>query len=218
MSTVSAAFTARDAAGVEELASYILSKKGEELSRETRDPRMLSFRVRPNKEGGVSSLPLAGVAKFLRDDRQCLFRLLVDICGVDYPNREFRFEVVYHFLSVTHNMRLRLLVDADESLFVPSLHSVFPSACWYERECWDMYGIRFSDHPDLRRLLSDYGFSGHPLRKDFPLTGYTEVRYDEAEGRIVHEKVSLTQDLRSQASLMPWHGLCRDEFSEDKGL
>ncbi len=197
--------------GVEELAAYLLSKQRGRLTREERDPRMLAFRVREMEQGEGASKKLSetlpDIAKFLRDDRQCLFRLLIDICGVDYPQRAQRFEVVYHLLSTTHNMRLRLIVDADESSFVPSLHAVFPCAPWYERECWDMFGIRFENHPDLRRLLSDYGFQGHPLRKDFPLTGYTEVRYDSERGRILHEKVSMAQDLRTNDTLMPWHGL-----------
>ena len=184
---------------VEELASYLIGKQQGRLQRERRDARMLAFKA------DASSLP--DVAKFLRDDRQCLFRLLVDICAVDYPQRSRRFEVVYHLLSTTHNTRLRLIVDADESTFLPSLCAVFPCATWYERECWDMFGIRFRNHPDLRRLLSDYGFQGHPLRKDFPLSGYSEVRYDEKQGRVVYEKVSMAQDLRDTDTLMPWHGL-----------
>ncbi len=184
---------------VEELASYLIGKQQGRLQRERRDARMLAFKA------DASSLP--DVAKFLRDDRQCLFRLLVDICAVDYPQRSPRFEVVYHLLSTTHNTRLRLIVDADESTFLPSLCAVFPCATWYERECWDMFGIRFRNHPDLRRLLSDYGFQGHPLRKDFPLSGYSEVRYDEKQGRVIYEKVSMAQDLRDTDTLMPWHGL-----------
>ena len=199
--------------GVEELAAYLLSKQQGRLTREKRDPRMLAFRVCETEQGEGTrkklSETLPEIAKFLRDDRQCLFRLLLDICGVDYPQRARRFEVVYHLLSTTHNMRLRLIVDADEESFVPSLHAVFPCASWYERECWDMFGIRFENHPDLRRLLSDYGFQGHPLRKDFPLTGYTEVRYDSEQGRILHEKVSMAQDLRVNDTLMPWHGLAK---------
>ena len=184
---------------VEELASYLIGKQQGRLQREQRDTDMLAFNA------VVETLP--EVAKFLRDDRQCLFRLLIDICAVDYPQRTHRFEVVYHLLSTTHNTRLRLIVTADETTFVPSLHTVFPCAAWYERECWDMFGVRFRDHPDLRRLLCDYGFQGHPLRKDFPLSGYSEVRYDETQGRVVYEKVSMAQDLRDTDTLMPWHGL-----------
>ena len=218
--------------GVEELAAYLLSKQQGRLTREKRDPRMLAFRVCETEQGEVKrgegekgkntkkglSETLPEIAKFLRDDRQCLFRLLIDICGVDYPQRARRFEVVYHLLSTTHNMRLRLIVDADEESFVPSLHAVFPCAPWYERECWDMFGIRFENHPDLRRLLSDYGFQGHPLRKDFPLTGYTEVRYDSEQGRILYEKVSMAQDLRVNDTLMPWHGLAKKHGLANDGL
>ncbi len=184
---------------VEELASYLIGKQQERLQRERRDKGMLAF------QAVAETLP--EVAKFLRDDRQCLFRLLIDICAVDYPQRTPRFEVVYHLLSPTHNTRLRLIIVADEETFLPSLHTIFPCATWYERECWDMFGIRFRDHPDLRRLLSDYEFQGHPLRKDFPLSGYSEVRYDEEQGRVVSEKVSMAQDLRDTDTLMPWHGL-----------
>ena len=184
---------------VEELALYLIGKQQGHLKREQRDPRMLAFNVL------ADSLP--EVAKFLRDDRQCLFRLLIDICAVDYPQRAQRFEVIYHLLSTTHNNRLRLIVAADEETFLPSLHAIFPSATWYERECWDMFGIRFRNHPDLRRLLTDYEFQGHPLRKDFPLSGYSEVRYDEEHGRVVYEKVSMAQDMRDTDTLMPWHGL-----------
>ncbi len=205
--------------GVEELAAYLLSKQQGRLAREKRDPRMLAFRLRKAKQGKGAeeslSETLPDIAKFLRDDRQCLFRLLIDICGVDYPQRAQRFEVVYHLLSTAHNMRLRLIVDTDESSFVPSLHAVFPCAPWYERECWDMFGIRFENHPDLRRLLSDYGFQGHPLRKDFPLTGYTEVRYDNERGRILHEKVSMAQNLRVDDTLMPWHGQTKDGLAKN---
>ena len=124
---------------------------------------------------------LITVMTFLKDDSKCLFRTLVDLCGVDYPEEEFRFEVVYNLLSLKRNMRIRVKVRTDAETAVPSLTNLFLSAEWNEREAWDMYGIFFSDHPDLRRLLTDYGFDGHPLRKDFPLTGYVEVRYDESK-------------------------------------
>ena len=193
---------------VEELASYLLGKQQGRLQRERRDPCMLAFKAEASS--------LVEVAKFLRDDRQCLFRLLIDVCTVDYPQRTLRFEVVYHLLSTTHNTRLRMIVDADERMSLPSLSAVFPAAAWYERECWDMFGVRFRAHPDLRRLLSDYGFQGHPLRKDFPLSGYTEVRYDEKQGRVIHEKVSMAQDLRDTDTLMPWHGLPQKMQDSDK--
>jgi NADH-quinone oxidoreductase subunit C len=134
------------------------------------------------------------------------FQQLLDICGVDFPDREERFEVVYHLLSLTRNARLRVKVTTDEVKPVPSAVSVFPCADWFEREAFDMYGMLFSGHPDLRRLLTDYGFQGHPLRKDFPMTGYVEVRYDETEKRVVYEPVKLTQEFRNFDFLSPWEG------------
>ena len=146
------------------------------------------------------------VLTFLRDDANCGFRLLVDVCGVDWPEREARFDVVYNLLSPAHNQRIRVKVRTDERRPLPSVAGVFSSAGWYEREAWDMYGIMFSGHPDLRRLLTDYGFEGHPLRKDFPLTGHVEVRYDDEEKRVVYEPVSLTQEFRTFDFLSPWEG------------
>lgn len=145
-------------------------------------------------------------ALFLRDDSQCLFKLLIDICGVDYPERTERFEVVYNLLSVKHNQRIRLKVETDEATPVPSLTGVYSSAGWFEREAWDLYGIMFSDHEDLRRILTDYGFEGHPLRKDFPLTGFVEMRYDDEQKRVVYEPVSLTQEFRRFDFMSPWEG------------
>ncbi|MGE0273327.1 MAG: NADH-quinone oxidoreductase subunit C [Alphaproteobacteria bacterium] len=147
------------------------------------------------------------VLTFLRDDSNCQFKVLVDICGVDYPSRPERFEVVYNLLSLRHNQRVRVKVAAGEDTPVPSVTGVFSSAGWYERETWDLYGIFFSDHPDLRRLLTDYGFEGHPLRKDFPLTGYVEVRYDDEQKRVVYEPVKLVQEFRSFDFLSPWEGM-----------
>jgi len=149
---------------------------------------------------------LIKVLTFLRDDTQCLFKALMDVCGVDYPERDPRFEVVYNLLSVKQNLRIRVKVSTDEDTPVPSCVGVFSSALWFEREAWDMYGIFFSDHPDLRRLLTDYGFEGHPLRKDFPLTGHVEVRYDDVEKRVVYEPVKLVQDFRDFDFLSPWEG------------
>lgn len=146
------------------------------------------------------------VLTFLRDDANCGFRVLVDICGVDWPEREERFDVVYNLLSPAHNQRIRVKVRTDERRPLPSVAGVFSSAGWYEREAWDMYGIMFSGHSDLRRLLTDYGFEGHPLRKDFPLTGRVEVRYDDEEKRVVYEPVSLTQEFRTFDFLSPWEG------------
>ena len=144
---------------------------------------------------------------FLRDDPACLFRILLDVCGVDYVERPQRFEVVYHLLSIRHNRRIRLKVLTDAATPVPSLAPVFPTAGWFEREAWDLYGILFSGHPDLCRILTDYGFEGHPLRKDFPLTGYVEVRYDEDQKRVIYEPVKLAQDFRSFDFLSPWEGI-----------
>jgi len=143
----------------------------------------------------------------LRDDANCMFHQLVELTAVDYPEREERFEVVYCLLSMKHNQRIRVKLTTDEDTPVPSVTGVFSSAGWFEREAWDMYGVFFSDHPDLRRILTDYGFEGHPLRKDFPLTGYVEVRYDEDEKRVVYEPVKLTQEFRSWDFLSPWEGM-----------
>jgi NADH-quinone oxidoreductase subunit C len=140
----------------------------------------------------------------LRD--QFGFQQMLDLCGVDYPDRKERFEVVYHLLSMTRNARLRIKVSTDETQPVPSVISAYPAANWFEREAYDMYGILFSGHPDLRRLLTDYGFEGHPLRKDFPMTGYVEVRYDEEQRRVVYEPVKLTQEFRTFDFLSPWEG------------
>jgi NADH-quinone oxidoreductase subunit C len=159
--------------------------------------------------------------RFLRDDSNCLFKMLVDVCGVDYPERGERFELVYHLLSLRHNHRLRVKLSAGEDNPVPSVAEIFHAAGWYEREVWDLYGVFFSDHPDLRRILTDYGFEGHPLRKDFPLTGYVEVRYDDREKRVVYEPVRLTQEFRSFDFLSPWEGVARqlpgDEKAEGQG-
>ena len=147
------------------------------------------------------------VLTFLRDDPKCLFAMLVDICGVDYPDRTERFDVVYNLLSLKHNQRIRLKVSTDEETPVPSVTSIYSAAGWFERETWDLYGVYFADHPDLRRILTDYGFEGHPMRKDFPLTGYVELRYDETQKRVVYEPVRLKQEFRSFDFLSPWEGM-----------
>ena len=147
------------------------------------------------------------VLNFLRDDSGCLFKALIDICGVDFPDRDPRFEVVYQLLSLAQNQRLRVKVETDEDTPVPSVTGIFSSAGWFEREIWDLFGISFSGHPDLRRILTDYGFEGHPLRKDFPLTGHVEVRYNDEQKRVVYEPVKLTQEFRSFDFLSPWEGL-----------
>ena len=149
---------------------------------------------------------IANVLRYLRDDPRCLFTQLLDICGVDYPGREFRFDVVYHLLSPQLNHRIRVKIEADDTGPVPSAVSIFPSANWYEREAFDLYGILFSGHPDLRRILTDYGFQGHPLRKDFPLTGFVEVRYSEEQKRVIYEPVRLPQEFRNFDFLSPWEG------------
>ena len=146
------------------------------------------------------------VLTFLRDDAKCRFEVLIDICGVDWPARENRFDVVYHLLSPRLNQRVRVKLETDEASQVASAVEVFSAANWFEREAYDMYGILFSGHPDLRRILTDYGFQGYPLRKDFPLTGYVEVRYDDELKRVVYEPVELTQEFRSFDFESPWEG------------
>lgn len=143
----------------------------------------------------------------LRDDPDFAFEQMMDVCGVDWPERPERFDVVYNLLSVSRNQRLRVVVTTDETTPVPSIHSVWPAATWWEREAWDLFGILFEGQPDLRRILTDYGFEGHPLRKDFPLTGYVEVRYDEERKQVVNEPVSLTQDFRNFDFISPWEGM-----------
>ncbi|MBA3448319.1 MAG: NADH-quinone oxidoreductase subunit C [Pseudaminobacter sp.] len=154
----------------------------------------------------VEAADIIGVVSFLRGDVQCQFTSIIDICGVDYPSRPKRFDVVYHFLSPRQNQRIRVKLMTDEETLVPSITEVFPGADWFEREAYDLYGILFSGHPDLRRLLTDYGFEGHPLRKDFPLTGFVEVRYDDEVKRVVYEPVELKQEFRNFDFLSPWEG------------
>lgn len=155
----------------------------------------------------VKPSDIVKVCLFLRDDSECMFKMLLDICGVDYPNKDPRFEVVYNLLSLTHNIRIRLKVRVADEQMVPSVHDVFATSLWFEREIWDLYGIPFTGNPDLRRILTDYGFQGHPLRKDFPLTGYVELRYDETQKRVVYEPVELQQDFRRFDFLSPWEGM-----------
>lgn len=184
---------------LEELGSYIAGQLTRDLIK--REIRYGELMITVRREA------IASVIKTLRNDSNCLFQMLIDIAGVDYPEREERFEVVYNLLSLKQNQRIRVKVTTDEAKAVPSIADVFPAAGWFERECWDMYGVFFSDHPDLRRLLTDYGFDGHPLRKDFPLTGYVEVRYDDEQRRVVYEPVKLRQDFRSFDFLSPWEGM-----------
>jgi NADH-quinone oxidoreductase subunit C len=160
------------------------------------------------------------VVTFLRDDPRCQFISFIDVTAVDWPAREKRFDVVYHLLSPKQNTRIRVKIQTDEATPVPSIISVFPGAEWFERETWDLYGVMFTDHPDMRRLLTDYGFEGHPLRKDFPLTGFVEVRYDDEQKRVVNEPVRLAQEFRNFDFLSPWEGtdykLPGDEKAEQK--
>ena len=160
------------------------------------------------------------VATFLRDDPRCQFVCIIDVTAIDWPAREQRFDVVYHFLSPKQNARVRVKVQTDEVTPVPSIIGIFPGADWFEREAYDLYGVLFTGHPDMRRLLTDYGFEGHPLRKDFPLTGFVEVRYDDDVKRVVYEPVRLTQEFRNFDFLSPWEGpnfpLPGDEKAEAK--
>ncbi|WP_420885807.1 NADH-quinone oxidoreductase subunit C [Candidatus Endolissoclinum faulkneri] len=183
---------------LKKLANYIKMQVGSILSE-----------IAINKEELLLRCSLSNLIKvliFLRDDTQCHFKALIDICGVDYPERRNRFDIVYNLLSTSYNTRIRLKTSTDDNTSVPSATSVFRSANWWEREVWDMYGIFFSDHPDLRRILTDYGFDGHPMRKDFPLTGHVEVRYDDEQKRVVYEPVSLVQEFRNFDFLSPWEG------------
>lgn len=168
------------------------------------------------------NVPLSGIPAFieyLKADKSCRFSTLVDVTAVDHPGRDSRFDLVYHFLSMYTNQRIRVKVAVREDDMVPSITGVHPSAGWFEREVFDMFGIIFSGHPDLRRILTDYGFRGYPLRKDFPTTGYTELRYDEVEKRVVYEPVTLTQDYRQFDFMSPWEGaeyiLPGDEKTDD---
>jgi len=181
-----------------ELASYLKEVRGALLS--SSDIRFGDLTLTTTADNIIPLLT------FLRDDVECAFVNLVDICGVDYPQRADRFEVVYHLLSPRQNLRVRIKISTNEDTPVPSVCSVYPGADWFEREAWDMYGIMFTGHPDLRRILTDYGFEGHPLRKDFPTTGFDEVRYDDAAKRVVYEPVELKQEFRNFDFLSPWEG------------
>ena len=152
----------------------------------------------------ISTDQILDVVDFIKNDEACEFRQITDIAGVDFPDRQKRFDVIYHFLSFKHNSRLRIKIIIGEDESIPSITSIFPAANWFEREAFDMYGIQFKDHPDLRRILTDYGFEGYPLRKDFPLSGNVEIRYDEIDKKIIHEPVNLQQDFRSFDIQSPW--------------
>jgi NADH-quinone oxidoreductase subunit C len=181
-----------------ELSTYVAGKLGDRASRSTLAYGELTLVVEPSD--------LVEVVSFLKNDPQCQFVSIIDVCGADYPQREKRFDVVYHLLSPRQNKRIRVKVETDEDTPVPSITSIYPGADWYERETYDLYGVLFSGHPDLRRLLTDYGFEGYPLRKDFPLTGFVEVRYDDEAKRVVYEPVELKQEFRNFDFLSPWEG------------
>jgi NADH-quinone oxidoreductase subunit C len=184
---------------LKELGDHIALVLGEDvLSKEIKVGQLIFTVGRP---------VIVKVLTALRDDPRCRFEQLVDVTAVDYPERAERFEVVYNLLSLTHNHRVRIKLHTDEDTPVASVVGVYSTADWFEREAWDMFGVFFSDHPDLRRILSDYGFEGHPLRKDFPLTGYVEVRYDDEQKRVVYEPVTLPQDFRSFDFLSPWEAM-----------
>lgn len=183
---------------LKDLAEYIVSERGEAVADWHTAYGELTLSVTP---GGIVSL-----IKFLYDDPRLGFVNLIDICGVDWPAREKRFDVVYHLMSPRQNARIRLKLMTDEVTPVPSLASIYPAADWFEREAYDFYGILFTGHPDLRRILTDYGFEGHPLRKDFPLTGFVEVRYDDEQKRVVYEPVRLAQQFRDFDFESPWEG------------
>jgi len=181
-----------------DLAAYLGEKLGAKITESIVAYGELTVVVEPQS--------LTEVLTFLKRDVQCQFVSFVDVCGADYPSREKRFDVVYHLLSPRQNQRIRVKTMADEDTMVPSATPVFPGADWFEREAYDLYGILFSGHPDLRRILTDYGFEGHPLRKDFPLTGLVEVRYDDEAKRVVYEPVELKQEFRNFDFLSPWEG------------
>ena len=181
-----------------ELGAYIEAKRGDDVVRWSVDFGELNVEILPGRT--------VAFMEFLKSDPTCRFSTLVDVTAVDWPQRDKRFDVVWHLLSMHRNQRIRVKAAIEEDQMIPSVVSVWPAANWFERETFDMFGILFSGHPDLRRLLTDYGFRGHPLRKDFPTTGYTEVRYDEALKRVVYEPVKMVQEYRQFDFLSPWEG------------
>lgn len=187
-----------DDAALKELGEHIAGELEHEVTEATVAHGELTVTARDDQ--------IVKVLTFLRDDPECRFKCLMDVAGVDYPGRARRFDVVYHLLSMHLNQRVRVRVETDEATPVPSVSGIFPTAAWFERECWDLYGVMFTGHPDLRRILTDYGFQGHPLRKDFPLTGFVEVRYSEDQKRVVYEPVQLTQEFRDFDFMSPWEG------------
>lgn len=197
---------------LETVAEYIAEKRPEAVISIAAGMDGITVQVVPNE--------IVDFVDFLRRDQQCRFTTLVDITAVDHPEREKRFEVVYHFLSMWRNLRIRVRTSLREGEMIDTITAVHPSAGWFEREVYDMFGIFFAGHPDLRRILTDYGFHGHPLRKDFPTTGFVEVRYDEERKRVIYEPVSLAQEYRSFDFMSPWEGakyiLPGDEKGEEK--
>ncbi|WP_420392930.1 NADH-quinone oxidoreductase subunit C [Acuticoccus sp.] len=187
-----------DTAALDELAEMLRTHMGEAILDSVIAHEQLAMRVKREA--------IVDVVRFLRDDPRAAFINLVDICAVDWPARPERFDVVYHLLSPVQNLRIRLKIATDEYTPVPSLTGLYPAADWFEREAYDLFGVLFTDHPDLRRLLTDYGFDGHPLRKDFPLTGFVEVRFDDEAKRVVYEPVRLAQQFRDFDFLSPWEG------------
>ncbi|MGC9447186.1 NADH-quinone oxidoreductase subunit C [Cereibacter johrii] len=186
------------AEALQELAAHVQMRQPDAILGHRVEFGELTLDVVPNR--------IVGLVEFLRSDSSCRFSSLVDITAIDHPERPARFDMVYHFLSMYQNQRIRLKMQVREDETVASIHSVHPSANWFEREVFDMFGILFTGHPDLRRILTDYGFRGHPMRKDFPTTGYTEVRYDEVQKRVVYEPVKLVQEYRQFDFLSPWEG------------
>ncbi len=187
-----------DVSDLLDLKAYVVERLGDKI-----DSAEMSY---DELNLTTSASNIISVLRFLRDDVQTQFISFIDICGVDFPEREKRFEVVYHLLSPRQNMRVRLKLSTDAETPVPSVVEIYPGADWFEREAYDLYGILFTGHPDLRRLLTDYGFEGHPLRKDFPVTGFSEVRYDDEQKRVVYEPVELKQEFRNFDFLSPWEG------------
>lgn len=183
---------------LKELDEFIAARLGDKILEREVSRGELSITVHRDN--------IVGTLTLLRDDVHCQFKLLMDLCGVDYPENEDRFCVVYNLLSLPLNLRIRVKVWTTEDVPVPSVAGIYSAANWWEREAWDMYGVYFTDHPDLRRILTDYGFEGHPLRKDFPLTGYVEVRWDEEQKRVVYEPVELVQEYRDFDFMSPWEG------------
>lgn len=195
---------------LKDLAAYVCEKLGEAVH------GYEFFRNELVLNARAESLP--GVLDFLRDDKECSFQILLDVCGADYPERGAaeRFDVIYTLLSIRHNHRIRVKVRAGEDTLVPSATGIYSAAGWFEREVWDMYGVPFEGNPDLRRILTDYGFEGHPQRKDFPLTGYVELRYDDELKRVVYEPVKLAQDFRNFDSLSPWEAMTDVQLPGDE--